>query len=191
MKKGLLGVFGLVVLAGCNQAETEVVESTEIIDIEDIEIFAESDQTNESITEEEIKDSLKTYLDSSGDLHRARFIYEVVLDSEEELDENEAEAYKKINLLLLENDLNFSAYISANTLPDGYQDESEHISDYITTLNQYLIEFDDTIYELIDGEITIDNLKELGSTPDIVNGKEQAKIEKFLEEKEIESSVFE
>ena len=123
-------------------------------------------------------------------MHRARFIYEVVLDSEEELDESEAEAYKKINLLLLENDLNFSAYISANTLPDGYQDESEHISDYITTLNQYLIDFDDTNYELIDGEISIDNLKDIGSTPDIVNGKEQVKIEKFLEEKEIETTAF-
>ena len=45
MRKGLLGIFvGLVILVGCNQAETEVVESTEIKDIEDIEIFAGSDR---------------------------------------------------------------------------------------------------------------------------------------------------
>ncbi|TSB47464.1 NDxxF motif lipoprotein [Alkalicoccobacillus porphyridii] len=190
MRKLLLGLLSVVILGACNQTETVEAESIEIKNIEDIEIF-ETNQTNDSITEVEIKGNLKTYLDSSGDLHRARYLYEEILDSDRKLDKKEKEAYQEINSLLQKNDENFSTYISTNTLPEGYQNESEHISNYISTLNQYFIEFDDTIDELTDGEISINNLKGIGSTPDIVNGGEQAKIEKFLEEKGIKTNVFE
>lgn len=193
MRNLLLAVFSIVVLSACNQAETENTESIEVKNVEDIVIF-ETDQNNESISEDEIKSNLKSYLDSSGDLQRAMFQLEEVLYSGEALDEVDVETFQQLNTLIKENDENFSTYISTNTLPEEYKAEAEHISLYITASNQYLDELDESIdtfiNELVDGEISLETITSLGDGSGIVNGKEQAKIEAFLEEKGIETNAF-
>ena len=193
MKKLVFGICCLALLVACNQAETEVVQEVkniEIKEIEDIEIFQLPDQTNALILEEEIKESLKTYLDSSGDLNRAIFQLEQV----QYVDETEVETFQQLKILSKENDENFSTYVSSNTLPETYRADSEHISLYITASNQYMDELEESIDSLIDevieGKISLDSLTSMSDSSDIVNGREQAKIEKFLEEKGIETNAF-
>ncbi|MDQ0273698.1 NDxxF motif lipoprotein [Cytobacillus purgationiresistens] len=193
MRKFYYGLFSIFILGACDQEghlESREVETTQIENIEIPGNIFESEKVNNSITEEEIKLSIKNYLDSSGDLYDARYYFEEILDSGKELNKSDSEKLKEIDILLKENDENFSTYILNNTLPGDYQYESERISNYITALNQYLNELDNMIDNLTEGDLSKENLKSLGNIPDIVNGKEQKKIEKFLEDKEIYTNVF-
>ena len=85
-------------------------------------------------------------------------------------------------------------YISQNTLPQGYQEESERISRYITSLNGMLDELDTVLDQLTDDlnedVIPTVNMDSLYKSSKVVNGREQKKIEEFLENKNIKTKAF-
>ncbi|KYG29550.1 NDxxF motif lipoprotein [Alkalihalobacillus trypoxylicola] len=196
MRKWYMGLIAIFILAGCYQQGSQPEENTtnEVVDLAEITIpdtVFQSEKTDASISEEEMKQSLQTYLDSSANLYELRIHFENFLDIEHSLDTSELEKLEKINALLEQNDHNFSDFISKNTLPEDFAEETEHISHYITAHNQYLIQLDQVFNELSDGEMTIEQLESLANVPEILNGREQQKIEDFLKEKEIQTNVFE
>jgi len=181
MRKLFFSFFILFTLSACSQRENvEVIEdeeADEVVSIQDVKIpdvIFTSEKQNSVIDEEEMKVSIKTYLDSFEELSNASEPFEDYIN-EEELTMEEREKLDKINKLAKENDENFSNYILNNTLPEGYQEESERISQYITSVNELL------------AKVNIISIIDKGK---VVNGKEQKKIEDFLDRKKIDTKAF-
>lgn len=167
--------FLLFILSACSESQIE--DKEEIISIQDVKIpdaIFTSEKQNSVIDEEEMKLSIKIYLDSFEELSIAS---EPFLDyiAEKNLTKEEQEKLNKINKLKKENDENFSNYIKNNTLPEGYQEESERISRYITSVNELL------------SNLSVGSIITKGK---VVNGKEQEKIEDFLDRKKIDTKAF-
>ncbi|MEH7239579.1 NDxxF motif lipoprotein [Bacillus sp. JJ1562] len=113
---------------------------------------------------------------------------------EKELNKDELEKLAKIIKLTKENDENFSNYILNNTLPEGYREESERISQYITNYNEILYELDEILSNFTDdvnkGEFPKIKIGSIMKKIDVVNGREQKKIEEFLDKKNIKTKAF-
>ena len=140
----------LFILSACSQGENIDTTEDEVISIQNVEIpnvIFTSEKQNNKIDEEEIKLSIKTYLDSYEELSNASEPFQEIIYEDKEFNKNELEKFDKINKLTKENDKNFSNYILNNTLPEGYQEESERISRYITALNETLSEVDEMLGE--------------------------------------------
>ena len=141
-----------------------------------------------------MKLSIKTYLDSHEELNKASYPFQEIIDEEKELNKNELEKLDRIIKLTKENDENFSNYILNNTLPEGYQEESERISQYITAYNEILYELDEILSNFTDdvnkGDFPKINIESIMNKSDVVNGREQKKIEEFLDKKNIKTKAF-
>ncbi|WP_062197495.1 NDxxF motif lipoprotein [Massilibacterium senegalense] len=153
-----------------------------------------SEKNNSLIDKEEMKLSIKVYLDSDEELDNASYPFEETIDEGQELNKSELEKFNRINNLVKENDENFSNYILNNTLPEGYQEESERISRYITASNEYLHELNEILDYKVDNiseggfsEIDIESIIDKSG---VVNGKEQKKIEEFLDKENIKTEAF-
>lgn len=199
MRRILYSFFIVLLLSACSpEEEIDTSEEDDNPPIQDVKIpntIFTSKKNNHVIGEEEMKQSIKVYLDSSEELDNASYPFEELLwDEDQELNKSELDKLNRINKLVKENDENFSNYISDNTLPEGYQKESERISRYITASNEFLHELNETIDNIVDKasegsfpEIDIESIKDKTR---VVNGKEQEKIEKFLDKENIDTKAF-
>ncbi|BCU51399.1 hypothetical protein JCM2421_01710 [Staphylococcus auricularis] len=190
-----------VLAAGCN--DNEEVEGDEDTQAEQSQQSASSqtaklpnkvfhsDKENQNLTESDMKKSIKTYLDTDEKINRVINPYLDKLDEEEDHDKKEEKAFKKAEDLLDENDENFENYIENNQVPEGYQKYSNKISEYISSAHEYEEDVLDMYEKYSDGETPSKaDLDKLHEKDDIVNGREQEKIEKFLDEKGIETINF-
>lgn len=199
MRKLFFSFLILFTLSACSQEENiDVIEDEEVLSIQDVKIpdvIFTSDKQKSLIDEEEIKLSIKTYLDSHDELDKASFAFEEMIYEEKELSKDELEKLAKITTLTKENDENFSNYILNNTLPEGYQEESERISHYITAYNELFSELAENFSNITDdinkGVFPKINIKSMVNKGDVVNGREQKKIEEFLDKKNIMTKAFE
>lgn len=197
MKRIIFSILIVFVLSACSNEKNIDTTKDEIRDTKNVEIpsnIFSSEKQNSVINEKEMKSSIKTYLDTYEALYLASYPFQVMLDEGKEWTENEYEKLDQINRLTKENDENFSNYISQNTLPEGYQVESERISRYITGINEILYEIDEMLNQLTDDineeVIPAVDVGLLNKNSDVVNGREQKKIEDFLESKDIDTKAF-
>ena len=184
----------LCLLSACSHegiTEIDITEDDEVLSTQDVKIpsaIFTSHKQNSVIDEEEMRLSIKTYLDSHDELLNASEPFQDAIDEEKELTKEEREKLDKINKLIKENDENFSGYILNNTLPEGYLEESKRISRYIVTVNETL----DELNKMLDdnGDFPEINVGAIIKNSKIANGKEQKKIEDFLDEKKIDTKAF-
>lgn len=191
---GLL-IFSLV-LTGCNNLESKEDSETDKIVQKPIpnKIF-DRKIINSRISENELKKSIKIYLDKNEELSEASEYYEDKVDSEEPLNKSEINKLNKINNLIKHNDENFREYIQNNTLPKDYNKETLRISEYISNSNKFNQNLDTKIDQAINKstdqkKVSTKNIDEIKDDSKKVNGKEQAKIEKFLKDKNIKTKAF-
>ena len=137
-----------------------------------------------------MKQSIKIYLDSNEELDNASYPFEEIIDADQELNKSEMDKFHTINKLVKENDENFSSYIQNNTLPEGYQEECERISRYITASNEYLHELNEILDNVSEGNFSEIDIQSIIDKSGVVNGREQKKIEEFLDEKNINTKAF-
>ncbi|MEK4823109.1 NDxxF motif lipoprotein [Niallia sp. FSL W8-0951] len=196
MKRIFYSILILFLLSACSKGGGMKTEE-EIVDTNNVKIPSAifySDKQNSVIDEEEMKSSIKTYLDTHEELYLASSPFQEIIDEEKELTKSDLEKLKQINRLTRENDENFLNYISQNTLPQGYQEESERISRYIISLNEMLNELDTVLDQLTDDlnedVIPTVNMASLNKRSNVLNGREQKKIEEFLENKNIKTKAF-
>ncbi|MGG1220914.1 NDxxF motif lipoprotein [Priestia endophytica] len=197
MKKICFSLFILFVLSACSSEESIEKTSKDTNEdtprIEEIELpssIFSSQKNNTLINEEEMKQSIKVYLDSSEDLSNASNQFEEIIDSDQKLNEEGLEKFEHMRKLIKENDHNFSNYISNNTLPEGYKKDSKRISQYITASNQLLEELDQAINDISEGDFSEVNIGSVINGSTSANGREQKKIEDFLDEKNIDTKAF-
>lgn len=193
MRKMFFCFIFLFILSACSQGENIDTTEHEIPSTQNVEIpgiIFTSEKQNSIIDEEEIKVSIKTYLDSFEELSNASEPFQMIIDEDKELNNNELEKFDRINKLTKENDKNFSNYILNNTLPEGFQEESERISQYITALNETLYELGEMLDDVNKGVFPKVKIRSIIDKSDVVNGREQKKIEEFLDRKNIETKAF-
>lgn len=191
LKKLYFSLMIIFLLGACSYQESTKEVSEEIV--LPTSIF-NSSKNNAVIDEKEMKESIKTYLNTNEDLSNISDQFEEMMDSDQQLTKAEAKKLEQLNDLVKENDRNFSTYISHNTLPEGYKKESERISRFIMGSNQILDELDQAIDDMIEhiseGDFSETEIESLMNKNEGVNGREQKKIENFLDDKNIDTKAF-
>ncbi|MCU5746966.1 NDxxF motif lipoprotein [Staphylococcus sp. SQ8-PEA] len=197
----MLGILVLsLFIAGCSNSDSNDIKQSDNdykkVEKKDLpsKVF-DNQTTNSYLSEQEIKEAIKIYLNTDNDLNEAKEYYQDKVDSEEDLSKKESKEIKKLNKLTKDNDNNFRHYISNNTLPEGYKKYSFKISKYISTSNKDFQNLDEQINSSIDeitesGKVSTEHFNEISEDSKVVNGKEQDKIEKFLKEKNIKTRAF-
>ncbi|MDT4254026.1 NDxxF motif lipoprotein [Staphylococcus haemolyticus] len=141
---------------------------------------------NQKISESTIKKDIKTYLDTDKKLTDAREPYEDKLDSDEKLSKKKEQKFNHIVDLQERNLKNFANYINNNQMPNKeYEQYTKKISNYMIAIyqtNQRALNLDE--------DASLKDILDVNKDKNIANGREQAKIEKFLKEKNIQTIAF-
>ncbi|EZI39032.1 NDxxF motif lipoprotein [Staphylococcus haemolyticus] len=141
---------------------------------------------NQKISESTIKKDIKTYLDTDRKLTDAREPYEDKLDSDEKLSKKKEQKFNHIVDLQERNLKNFANYINNNQMPNKeYEQYTKKISNYMIAIyqtNQRALNLDE--------DALLKDILDVNKDKNIANGREQAKIEKFLKEKNIQTIAF-
>lgn len=195
----LLLAFTVVLMCACSSDTTTNEESNEESDKESKEnsvsnvpvkipddLFV-STKKNETISEDEMKTSIKKYMDYSHVIDKEM---ETIVYEYEDATESDQ---KKLNELMdqgKKNDANFIDFISNNSIPDDYQEPSKTIYEFVSSIRATLTQFDEEIIGAIEnGSLTeITDFASEHFTK--ANGRQQLKIEKFLDKKKIKTTYF-
>ncbi|MEB7366859.1 NDxxF motif lipoprotein [Staphylococcus borealis] len=141
---------------------------------------------NQKISEGTIKKDIKTYLDTDRKLTDAREPYEDKLDSDEKLSKKKEQKFNHIVDLQERNLKNFANYIKINQMPNKeYEQYTKKISNYMIAIyqtNQRALNLDENA--------SLKDILDINKDKNFANGREQAKIEKFLKEKNIQTIAF-
>lgn len=141
---------------------------------------------NQKISESTIKKDIKTYLDTDRKLTDAREPYEDKLDSDEKLSKKKEQKFNHIVDLQERNLKNFANYINNNQMPNKeYEQYTKKIINYMIAIyqtNQRALNLDE--------DASLKDILDVNKDKNIANGREQAKIEKFLKEKNIQTIAF-
>ncbi|UDI77228.1 NDxxF motif lipoprotein [Staphylococcus taiwanensis] len=141
---------------------------------------------DQKISESTIKKDIKTYLDTDRKLTDAREPYEDKLDSDEKLSKKKEQKFNHIVDLQERNLKNFANYIKNNQMPNKeYEQYTKKISNYMIATyqtNQRALNLDE--------DASLKDILDVNKDKAIANGREQAKIEKFLKEKNIKTIAF-
>lgn len=146
------------------------------------------DKTNkdQKISENTIKKDIKIYLDTDRKLTDAREPYEDKLDSDEKLSKKKEQKFNHIVDLQEQNLNNFAKYIKNNQMPNKeYEQYTKKISNYMIATyqtNQRALNLDE--------DASLKDILDINKDKNIANGREQAKIENFLKEKNIKTIAF-
>lgn len=141
---------------------------------------------DQKISESTIKKDIKTYLDTDRKLTDARETYEEKLESGEKLSKKKEKKFNHIVDLQEQNLKNFANYIKNNQMPNKeYEQYTKKISNYMIATyqtNQRALNLDE--------DASLKDILDVNKDKAIANGREQAKIEKFLKEKNIKTIAF-
>lgn len=141
---------------------------------------------DQKISESTIKKDIKTYLDTDRKLTDAREPYEEKLESGEKLSKKKEKKFNHIVDLQEQNLNNFAKYIKNNQMPNKeYEQYTKKISNYMIATyqtNQRALNLDE--------DASLKDILDINKDKNIANGREQAKIENFLKEKNIKTIAF-
>ncbi|MDM5247967.1 NDxxF motif lipoprotein [Lysinibacillus sp. G4S2] len=191
----LLMGFTIVLMSACSQDTTTNEESKEesneksvsnvTVKIPD-DIF-DSNKKNENISEDEMKASIKQYMDYSDVIDKEM---ETIVYKYEDITESDREKLHKLTDEWEKNDANFNDFISNNNIPDDYKEPSKTIYEFVSSIRETLTQFEEEIDGMIEnGSLTdVSNFASEHFTK--ANGRQQLKIEKFLDEKNIKTTYF-
>ncbi|MGZ7147391.1 NDxxF motif lipoprotein [Bacillus sp. BC08] len=196
MKKYILYALMLLTilfLSACSNSaqpkEENDVQSIKDVTVKIPETIFTSSKKNETINEDEMKQNIKTYLDYSGELYENTVPLSSAM-SDEEVTESDREKLQQLVDLAKQNDANFHAFISNNTIPDDYKKPSKEIHDYISASTALSVELEQELDKLAqDGNLFKTDFS-FTKRFEQVNGRKQKEIEKFLKEKNIETDYF-
>ncbi|MBE7122877.1 NDxxF motif lipoprotein [Bacillus cereus] len=188
-----LMLLTLLFISACSNSaqsnEENDVQSIKDVTIKIPEHIFTSSKKNETINEDEMKQSIKSYLDYSGELFENIVPLSSAM-SDENVIESDREKLKKLIDLAKQNDANFHDFISNNTIPDDYKKPSKEIYEFISSSTALSVELDQEIEKIAqDGNLFNADFS-FTKRFEKVNGRKQKEIEKFLKEKNIRTEYF-
>ncbi|PEB54125.1 hypothetical protein CON65_01195 [Bacillus pseudomycoides] len=196
MKKYTLYLFmslTIVFISACSHNtqsnEANDVQSIKVVTIKIPENVFISQKKNENINENEMKQSIKNYLDYSGELSE-NIVPLSSTTSDENFTESDREKLQKLIDLAKQNDMNFHDFISNNNIPEDYKKPSKEIYEYISSTTALLLELEQEIDKLTENGNLLKTDFSFSKHFTKVNGRKQKEIEKFLNEKNIKTTYF-
>ncbi|WP_414049737.1 NDxxF motif lipoprotein [Macrococcus animalis] len=187
MKSQSILLLFILFISACQHGES--IQNNEPISkkVKEVDAIFENSTRNKTISKDELKRSIKIYLDAQNELLFQDKVIEQL--SQNKINQKYKNKIKNIILLSNKNDKNFREYIENNKLPNEYKDDVIRISNYISGSNKITIsineEIEKQIKQISKGDFNINNF-----IPKNINGKEQKKIEEFLEKESIETDAF-
>ncbi|QKH07805.1 NDxxF motif lipoprotein [Bacillus cereus] len=196
MKNYILYPFMLLTmlfLSACSNSvqpkEKNDVQSIKDVAIKVPENIFSSSKENENISEDEMKQNIKTYLDYSGELDENIVPFSSAM-SGENATKSDQEKLKQLVDLAQQNDANFHNFISNNTIPDDYKKPSKEIYEFISSSTALSVELEQELDKLAqDGNLFKTDFS-FTKRFEKVNGRKQKEIEEFLKEKNIKTEYF-
>ncbi|MGE8036690.1 NDxxF motif lipoprotein [Lysinibacillus sp. NPDC093692] len=186
--------FTIVVMYACshdtmpkesNKESKENTASNVPVKIPD-DLFV-STKKNETISEDEMKASIKKYMDYSHVIDKEM---QTIVYKYEVANESDREKLKKLMDEGKKNDANFNDFLSNNTIPEDYKEPSKTIYEFVSSIRETLTQFEEEIVGAVEnGSLT--EISDFASEHfSKANGRQQLKIEKFLDEKNIKTTYF-
>lgn len=162
--------------------------------VTDKDIFT-SDKTNQKISEDEMNKAIQKYLDVNSDILDNKYILQSQIDKQSggqtRVTKAQANKLSKLSNVAVKNDLHFKKFVENNTIPAGYKDNVTRIINYFNALNSTISDIDEKIEQLnYEPQNTINVVDVPTHYAGDVNGKQQNKIKKFLNDKNIKTDVF-
>ncbi|WP_423060007.1 NDxxF motif lipoprotein, partial [Bacillus cereus] len=167
-------------LSACSNSaqpkEENDVQSIKDVAIKVPENIFSSSKKNENISEDEMKQNIKTYLDYSGELYENIVPLSAAM-SDEEVTESGRNKLQKLIDLAQQNDANFHHFISNNTIPDDYKQPLKEIHNYISASTALSVELDQEIEKFAQDGNLFKNDFSFTKRFEKVNGRKQKEIE--------------
>ena len=181
-----LMLLTILFLSACSNSaqpkEENDVQSIKDVAIKVPENIFSSSKKNETISEDEMKQNIKNYIDYSWELSE-NIIPLASTNSDKNFTESDREKLQKLIELAKQNDANFHNFISNNTIPDDYKKPSKEIYEFISSSTALSVELDQELDKLAqDGNLFKANFS-FTKRLEKINGRKQKEIEKFLNEK--------
>ena len=196
-KKHILGAVIAVgiILSGCAPSKPVSEHIKHAKQVTEADIF-KSSKENEKLEKSELDASIKKYIKVNNQIEGRKIQIQQELDKQSNSKEKVTKEQKR-DLIELEknaehNQRNFLHYFRKNTLPDGYKDNLERLTQYYAALNTPLDDVEQKIKELNYSPKNSINVVDVPTQfVSDVNGKTQEKIKVFLKEQHIDTSAFE
>ena len=187
-----LMLLTLLFLSACSNSvqpkEENDVQSIKDVAIKVPENIFSSSKKNENISEDEMKQNIKSYLNYSGELDE-NIVPLSSTTSDENITESDREKLQKLIDLAKQNDMNFHEFISNNNLPTDYKKPSKEIYEFMSSSTAIFVELDQELNKLAqDGNLFKADFS-FTKHLEKANGRKQKEIEKFLNEKNIKTSI--
>lgn len=182
----LLTLLTILFLSACSNSaqpkEENDVQSIKDVAIKVPENIFSSSKKNENISENEMKQNIKNYIDYSWELSE-NIIPLASTNSDKNFTESDQENLQKLIDLAKQNDMNFHEFISNNNLPNNYKKPSKEIYEFMSSSTAIFVELDQELDKLAqDGNLFKTDFS-FTKRFEKVNGRKQKEIEKFLNEK--------
>ncbi|ARX64834.1 Uncharacterised protein [Streptococcus pneumoniae] len=195
MKKYILYplmLLTILFLSACSNSaqpkEENDVQSIKDVAIKVPENIFSSSKKNETINEDEMKQNIKNYIDYSWKLSE-NIIPLASTNSDKNFTESDREKLQKLIDLAKQNDMNFHEFISNNNLSNDYKKPSKEIYEFMSSSTDIFVELDQELDKLAqDGNLFKANFS-FTKRFEKINGRKQKEIEKFLNEKNIKTSI--
>ncbi|EEM49251.1 NDxxF motif lipoprotein [Bacillus cereus] len=182
----LLTLLTILFLSACSNSAQPKEENDVTIKIPE-NIFSSS-KKNETINEDEIEQNIKNYIDYSWELSE-NIIPLASTNSDKNFTESDRENLQKLIDLAKQNDMNFHEFIINNNLPNDYKKPSKEIYEFMSSSTAIFVELDQELDKLAqDGNLFKTDFS-FTKRFEKVNGRKQKEIEKFLNEKNIKTSI--
>lgn len=154
-----------------------------------------SNKSHQKLTEDEMNQAIKKYLDVNSDILDNKYIMQSQIDRQSsgqtKITDKQATKLSNLSNIAVKNDLHFKKYVENNTLPDGYKDHVNRIIKYFHALNSTIANVDESIEQLnYQPQNTINVVDVPTHYLGDVNGNQQNKIKSFLNKKDIKTDVF-
>ncbi|MGE7725819.1 NDxxF motif lipoprotein [Bacillus cereus] len=173
-------------LSACSNSAQPKEENDVTIKIPE-NIFSSS-KKNETINEDEMEQNIKNYIDYSWELSE-NIIPLASTNSDKNFTESDRENLQKLIDLAKQNDMNFHEFIINNNLPNDYKKPSKEIYEFMSSSTAIFVELDQELDKLAqDGNLFKTDFS-FTKRFEKVNGRKQKEIEKFLNEKNIKTSI--
>ncbi|PTE71044.1 NDxxF motif lipoprotein [Staphylococcus devriesei] len=158
------------------------------------DIFS-SDKKGQKLSEDEMNKAIKKYLDVNSDILDNKYVMQSEIDRQStgqtRVTDEQAKKLSNLSNLAVKNDLHFKKFVKNNTLPSGYKENVDRIINYFHALNSTISDVDKSIEELnYEPQNTINVVDVPTHYAGDVNGKQQDKIQKFLDDKNIKTDVL-
>ncbi|PEW38337.1 hypothetical protein COJ17_27330 [Bacillus thuringiensis] len=184
----LLTLLTILFLSACSNS-VQPKEENDVQSIKVPENIFSSSKKNENISEDEMKQNIKSYLNYSEELDENIVPLSSAM-SDENATKSDREKLKQLVDLAQQNDANFHNFISNNTIPDDYKKPSKEIYEFISSSTALSVELEQELDKLAqDGNLFKTDFS-FTKRFEKVNGRKQKEIEEFLKEKNIKTEYF-